>query len=209
MTKYYAVKEGKKLGIFNTWEETKELVAGYPKAQFKKFDSKAEAEAYLAEDGKTNVMFQGIEMFGADELVIFVDGSFHEKRQQYGYAFVVVQNGKVLAKKFGGAANPEYISSKQVAGETIAVLQALGWLDRFEYKEATIIYDYEGIEKWITGEWRSKQLVALNYVGLVQAYIKKGIKIHFQKIKSHSKNEFNDLADSLAKRGAATMKVVK
>lgn len=209
MATYYAVKIGKKTGVFNSWDETKALVAGYPNAKYKKFDSKAEAETYLSEDTTTGVMYQGLETFDAEELVIFVDGSFDAKRQQYGYAFVVVQNGKVLKQKFGGAANPKYLSSGQVAGETTAVLQALSWLSYHKYTHATIVYDYQGLEKWITGEWKAKQMVGLDYKSLFQSYADSGIKIHFQKIKSHSQNEFNDLADSLAKRGAVTMKVVK
>ena len=45
--KYYAVKNGRKKGIFLTWDECKESVDGYPSATFKSFKTKEDAEAYL------------------------------------------------------------------------------------------------------------------------------------------------------------------
>ena len=45
--KYYAVKNGRKKGIFLTWDECKESVDGYPSAIFKSFKTKEDAEAYL------------------------------------------------------------------------------------------------------------------------------------------------------------------
>jgi ribonuclease HI len=44
---YYAVRNGRKPGIYRTWEECKAQVDGYAKAQYKGFTSLEEAEAYL------------------------------------------------------------------------------------------------------------------------------------------------------------------
>lgn len=42
----YAVRKGRKTGLFNTWDETKEQVLGCA-AEYKKFESKADALRYL------------------------------------------------------------------------------------------------------------------------------------------------------------------
>jgi len=47
MAKYYAVKRGKAIGIFNNWPECSKLVQGFAGAIFKSFKTKQEAEAYL------------------------------------------------------------------------------------------------------------------------------------------------------------------
>lgn len=47
MAKYYAVKNGRKVGIFETWNECEQQVKGYPKANYKSFQTKEEAEEYL------------------------------------------------------------------------------------------------------------------------------------------------------------------
>jgi ribonuclease HI len=44
---YYAVRNGRKPGIYRTWEDCKAQVDGYANAQYKGFSSLEEAEAYL------------------------------------------------------------------------------------------------------------------------------------------------------------------
>jgi ribonuclease HI len=51
---YYAVRIGRKPGIYRTWDECKDQVDGYAKAQFKGFGSLEEAEAYLGYVRTTN-----------------------------------------------------------------------------------------------------------------------------------------------------------
>ena len=46
--KYYVVWKGKKTGVFNSWDEVKELIQGYPGAKYKSFPSRLEAERAFA-----------------------------------------------------------------------------------------------------------------------------------------------------------------
>ena len=48
--KIYAVRVGRKPGLYNTWEECKAQVDGFAKARFKGFTSIDEAKAFLEED---------------------------------------------------------------------------------------------------------------------------------------------------------------
>lgn len=50
MAKIYAVKEGRQTGIFNTWDECKSQVDGYPGADYKSFKNMEDAQAYLGTD---------------------------------------------------------------------------------------------------------------------------------------------------------------
>lgn len=45
--KFYAVKKGRKEGIFDTWEECKAQVSEYSGAEFKSFKKLEEAQEYL------------------------------------------------------------------------------------------------------------------------------------------------------------------
>ena len=47
MNKFYAVRKGKQTGIFGTWDECKQAISGFTGAQFKKFTTKEEAEAFM------------------------------------------------------------------------------------------------------------------------------------------------------------------
>ena len=44
-TSYYAIKNTKQ--VVTTWDECKEIVNGMPKAQFKKFSTMEEAQAFI------------------------------------------------------------------------------------------------------------------------------------------------------------------
>ena len=45
--KYYAVRNGRKVGVFDTWDETEKQVVGYPGAMYKSFKIKKEALDYI------------------------------------------------------------------------------------------------------------------------------------------------------------------
>ena len=45
--KYYAVKEGRNIGVFGTWDECKAQVDGYSGAIYKSFKTLDEAKAFL------------------------------------------------------------------------------------------------------------------------------------------------------------------
>ena len=42
--KYYVVWEGRKPGLYESWDECKKQVDGFEKAKYKSFESRAEAE---------------------------------------------------------------------------------------------------------------------------------------------------------------------
>ena len=64
--------------------------------------------------------------------------------------------------------------------------------------ELTIYYDYKGIEMWATGEWKRNKQGTIAYHNFMQQISSK-LKIAFVKVKGHSNDKYNDLADRLAK----------
>ena len=47
MTKYYAVKKGRKAGVYLTWPECQEQVIGYKGAIYKSFDNMSDAHDFI------------------------------------------------------------------------------------------------------------------------------------------------------------------
>ena len=45
--KFYAVRKGRKPGIYSTWSECEAQVKGFPKAEYKSFRQRTDAESYL------------------------------------------------------------------------------------------------------------------------------------------------------------------
>ena len=74
--KFYAVKAGKRPGIYLTWEACKNEVHGFPGAVYKSFPTRAEAERYLEADGQQP---DGLETLSEGSAVAYVDGSYDKR----------------------------------------------------------------------------------------------------------------------------------
>ena len=64
--------------------------------------------------------------------------------------------------------------------------------------EINIYYDYYGIEKYVTGEWRPQTKLAEYYANTMDL-ASADVKAHFIKVAGHTGIEGNELADLLAK----------
>ena len=131
---------------------------------------------------------------------IYVDGSFINGAT--GYGAVVLENGKVVDELSGAVDASEVNETRQVAGELVAVKEALNWCREHSVDEVSIYYDYLGIEKWATRQWKTNQPLTKDYARFVSEC---PIKIRWHKVDSHTGNRWNDRADALAKQGAGSL----
>jgi ribonuclease HI len=123
----------------------------------------------------------------------YVDGSYRDGK--VGWGAVIVRNEEVYKELNGTLSEEKVEGTRQVAGELKAVLEVLSWCKKNKVDEITIYFDYMGIKCWVTGEWKAKKNITQKY----RDYVKKaGIKIEWVKVKSHSGDKFNDMADELA-----------
>lgn len=195
--KYYAVKQGKRTGIYTTWDECKQNVHGYPGAEYKSFTSKAEAENYLTDTKETGDPQKDSAIEDEAEVVAYVDGSFNQESSEFSYGTVIFYQGEQIhfSEK---VSEPDLVSMRNVAGEIKGSERAMAFAVEKGAKSLTIHHDYEGIAKWCTGEWQAKKPGTITYKKYFDS-IKNDVDIKFVKVKSHSGDEFNDLADKLAK----------
>ena len=192
--KYYAVKDGRKIGIFETWNECQKSVEGYSGAQYKSFKNKEDAIAYLNnEKGNKN-----IDNLNQDEMIAYVDGGYDSSKNYYSYAVILFQKDDRI--EYSGLDNKtEIINMNNVAGEIEAAKLAMRIAVKKEMKKLYIYYDYEGIEKWCTGEWKSRKRYTKEYKNYYKE-IKENLKVKFIKVEAHSGNKLNEEVDLLAKK---------
>ena len=141
-----------------------------------------------------------------DEIInVYVDGSYNKDNNLTGAGIVILYNERIYKKAFGVITEEEH--SWNIDGECHAVLEALRIctgeviIDDFkiEGKNITISYDYMGIEKWATREWKVKSKIARLYVKQFDDLVSKyKLNIKFNKIKAHTGDKYNEMADELA-----------
>lgn len=131
---------------------------------------------------------------------IYVDGSYINGAT--GYGAVILKDGRAVDELCGAVDAEEVNNTRQIAGELIAVREALNWCLKHSIDEVSIYYDYLGIEKWATREWKTNQPLTKDYARFVGEC---PIRIHWHKVDSHTGDRWNDRADALAKKGAGSV----
>lgn len=207
LKKYYAVKKGITPGIFTRWDECRAVVEGYPGAEFQGFATLAEAQDYLGETGSPA---QGKRAAKAVELppyetvpgrlLVYVDGSYDDRLPRYAFGCVFLLEGGELRLAMGNGDNPQSLRHRNVTGEMLGAMYAVRTAMRNGYQAVEIRYDYDGIEKWVAGSWRSKTELTRKYAESMQEW-GRSIRICFTKVAAHANEPYNELADQTAKRG--------
>ena len=187
--KYYAVKVGRQTGVFDTWEDCKQQVDGYEGAVYKSFSKLEDANNFL-------VIQQQME-FQINGPIAYVDGSFKEDTNEYSFGVVLLIGGKEYHFKKSFPSD-ELSSMRNVAGEIKGAGFVILYCLNRGIDNLTIYHDYEGISKWYENEWKANLYGTKKYQEFANE-VKNQINVSFVKVKSHSNNHYNDLADKLAK----------
>lgn len=188
--KYYAVKVGRNVGIYESWDECKVQVLGFEGAEYKSFSNYLDATNYL-NDLKT------IEETEVEGPIAYVDGSFKEESNEYSFGVVLLIDGKEYYFKKSFEAD-ELSSMRNVAGEIKGAGFIILYCLNRGINKLTIYHDYEGISKWYQNEWKANLFGTKKYQEFANE-VKNQIDVSFVKVKSHSNDYYNDLADKLAK----------
>lgn len=215
--KYYAVKSGLTRGIYLTWEDCKKNVEGFEGAVYKSFASVEEAAAFLEDTSDmsagteepvdmsigteaeiSSAMEDDIPKVAPGQAVAYVDGSYNVATKEYACGVVLFHDGKTeqFSKRF---ADPERAEMRNVAGEIEGSMCAMNYCLEHDIRELTIYYDYAGVEHWCTGAWKANKEGTRAYRDYYEK-VSQRVRIHFVKVKGHSGDKYNDMADKLAKQ---------
>lgn len=207
--KFYAVKQGKNTGIYTTWDQCKEQVHGFSGAIYKSFPTREEAENYMTGGAVSNGTAGEKTKEKADEkidsqkeydgVVAYVDGSYNISTKEFSYGMIVLMEDGTEFKYAEKYNDPELASMRNVAGEIKGSQAAMEFAISRGIDKITIFHDYEGISRWCLGEWKTNKEGTKAYKAYYDQ-IKSKLKVEFVKVKGHSNDKYNDIADELAKQ---------
>lgn len=183
----------KRLTITDDHIENSNRKASYAKTDNRKIlgaqnqDGKAKGEAFKTVSQKDHNAI----------MVAYVDGSYNVKTKAFSYGMVILYKGEELkfAKK---VEEPSLTSMRNVAGEIKGAEAAMRYAISKECSSLIIYHDYEGISRWCLGEWKANKEGTKAYKAYYDS-IKDKLKVTFQKVKGHSGDKYNEMADQLAK----------
>lgn len=198
MGKYYAVRNGRNPGIYKSWDECKREVDGFKGAIYKSFTKEEEAKVFMGVMENS-----GIEYNEEDVLKAYVDGSYNIATGEYGYGAVLLSNDKEIELSEKGE-DKELATMRNVAGEIKGAEAAMKYAIENNFKKIIIYHDYEGISKWCMGLWKTNKEGTIAYKKFYDG-ISDRISIEFVKVKGHSGDKYNEIADVLAKKAAGVL----
>lgn len=203
---FYAVRTGRKPGVYETWEEAKRQVDGFPGAVFKKFALYNDAENFAFPDIPAVPERNAVSANNVGvTLVAYTDGSFIYNKAGWGYVLLDT-NGKSVAEGYGRT--ERHYGMRNVASEIEAAKRAILKAIELGATRLDLYHDYEGVGRWPDEEWRTNKEQTREYRDFVNDARRK-IVVCFHKVKGHSGDIHNSRADALAARGANANKPVE
>lgn len=134
--------------------------------------------------------------------VAYVDGSYMEDATAgayYGSAAIVQPDGGTGWSLIKQAGNDEMVAMRNVAGELMAVILLCEYCTKLDCTHLVIHYDYEGIEKWVTGQWKAKNKWTQAYRRYMTTVVYPKMKVEFMHVKGHTGVAGNEAVDQYAK----------
>lgn len=192
-----------KLGFTKHGESVKNRFKDIKTHFFKSFSTKEEAENFLSQNNNDRSVAnpnarKKVPLYSEikSEFIAYVDGSYHNGAYSYG---CVIFDGKEMKEFSKSYQNGKDAEMHNVAGELEGAKRAIDYAIKENAASIDIYYDYQGIESWANGFWKTNKPATKAYA----AYVKEArtrLEIRFHKVKGHSGDIWNEKADQLAKK---------
>lgn len=212
--KVYAVRAGRKTGLFNTWAECEAQVRGFMGARYKGFMTAAEAMAWLQGEERTARMSPGQETVagtptaGEADYLLYTDGScLMNPDGPGGWAVVWLDQKTGEEKELSGGA-PSTTNNRM---ELMAALQGLSAVPEgasvmlctdSQYLKNGFVKGW--LKNWKRNGWKTaKGTPVLNqdlWQELDAAFALRHVE--FRWVKGHAGNKANERCDKLARSEA-------
>lgn len=221
---YYAVRKGKTPGIYTDWPEAQKQISGFSGAQYKKFNTRAEAEIFMSNDlllakrGNDYTQAEITELAKDFPITVFTDGGAIgndnlDTEHSAAWAYSIQETGGKILTHPDAPAGFEKGASNNVM-EVTALINALKELINTGFNQKPILFGIDSeytingainLTEYKLSNWKNSQGKTIENVELwedVDELLKQVPTYKFVKIHSHDgdmgRNFFtrgNDLVD--------------
>ena len=172
--KFYAVRKGRKPGIYSTWSECEAQVKGFPQAEYKSFRQRADAESYLqgneVSNSKKKSPSSAVQSGWKDpDILLFTDGGSRNHGNHAGdhvhaddkaaWAFLIRRDGQNVRGTGGEYGATKNRMELMALKNALKVLGQRGW--NHEKINATLDSRYvlqaiqkKWLQSWKRNGWR-------------------------------------------------------
>ncbi|VDO19373.1 unnamed protein product [Heligmosomoides polygyrus] len=228
---FYAVANGRKVGVYGTWDECRKQVDGFAKARisgsclhfvidsfrYKKFGTESEALAFIANyqvgcKQLLSTLLCDPEAW-KDAPIVYTDGACSKNGRAGAKAGFGVYWGK---NHEDNACGPVFGTATNNRGELLAVDMALKQAIRKKMPYIVVRTDSKLLinsmdnymDKWKRNSWKTSFGKDVLNQDLLRSIDESASQIHvkFEYVPGHSGDAGNDAADELARRGAQMFK---
>lgn len=134
---------------------------------------------------------------GKNEMIAYVDGSYRNDTKEYSYGMIIFTDE--LKEEYCEKYDDDLKSMRNVAGEIRGAEEAMKKALELGKDKLYLHYDYLGIEKWAKEDWKANKKGTQDYRDFYKT-IRDKLEVDFVKVLAHSGDEYNDVADKLAKK---------
>ena len=178
--------------FFDNWLSCKQHVSHRSNVLYKSFKEKSLAEEYG--DELKERFEKAKTQFAKTKYFIYIDGSYQPKCPYASWAYVIIDAQGNKVTELSGMCEGKAVS-RNIDGEVYAAIHAGKWALKYK-REVTLFYDYQGLESWALGDWKSKTDIASFYTSEIKKYLP---YLSFKKVKAHTGDKWNEYVDQLAK----------
>ncbi|CAG8494726.1 3611_t:CDS:2 [Dentiscutata heterogama] len=203
---YYAVRIGRKPGIYKTWDECQDQINKYPNSRYKKFFTLKEAQDFLFVSSHASQDLDFVDN-SVSRLVVWTDGCSLNNGRDGARAGVGV---------FWGDNHPRYIIGDKQTNNRAEITAVIRALETCPDRELPIeiktdskytINAYESwIPKWIKNGWKTADKKPVEnkdlFIRLIELIETRPGKVTFTYVPGHVGIPGNEAADRLANIGA-------
>jgi ribonuclease HI len=202
---FYAVRNGRKSGLYRTWDDCLEQIRGFPNNQFKKFTSEREAKNYVLNE-LIDVDYDN--NYDDTVLNVYTDGASYHNGKEDAQASYGVFFGENDPRNESGLVDSMYENASNNRGELTGILRAIELITPEE--EAVIhtdsMYGIKCVSEYgmeMKKKKYPKEIPNIDIIKKIRELLDNKGNIRFHHLNSHTNKTDkhsigNDMADKLA-----------